>query len=78
MNVSQTKTFRETWISEIPKVLLFTISRVNYDINQQKLVKNYKRFEFEKTIYVDRFLIENKNKDEELNQKVIGLRDKQK
>jgi hypothetical protein len=51
-------------------VLLFTISRVNYDRNLKKLVKNYKRFEFEKNIYVDRFLMSNKSKDEELNAKV--------
>ena len=55
------------WISELPNVLFFTIQRVNYDIKKMRLVKNYKRFEFDKMIYADKFLLQNRLKDEEMN-----------
>ena len=42
------------------------------------MVKNNKKFEFEKVIYADKFLIKNKNKDRELNEKIEKLREKQK
>jgi len=42
---------------------MFQFNRVSYDFKQQQLVKNNKRFEFEKVIYADRFLYENKEKD---------------
>ena len=46
---------------------MFNLKRVTYDPKVRDLVKNNKRFEFEKVIYADKFLKENKNKDEELN-----------
>lgn len=36
--------------------MMFQINRVNYDIKNQKLVKDNSKFEFEKTIYLDLFL----------------------
>lgn len=53
---SKVKCVKETWIQELPKVLLFTINRVNYDLKQKKLVKNNKRFDFEKVLYADKFM----------------------
>lgn len=38
---------KETWINDIPQVLMFTLKRVNYDYKKKALVKNNKRFEFE-------------------------------
>lgn len=67
---SKTKTYKETWISEIPKVLFFTVQRVNYDVKSRKLVKNNKKFEFDKQIFVDKFLLENRSKDEEINAQI--------
>ena len=43
---------------------MFTLKRVNYDPKSGGLVKNNKKFEFEKTIYADKFLLENKDKDQ--------------
>ena len=59
-------------------MLLFTISRVNYNIKQRKLIKNNKRFDFEKILYADKFLYENRLKDEEMNNEIQKLREKQK
>lgn len=50
------KCLKETWIKELPKVLLYSINRVNYDVKQKKLVKNIKRFEFDKILYADKFM----------------------
>lgn len=74
----KTKCVKENWISELPKVLLFTINRVNYNIKSRKLIKNNKRFDFEKLLYADKFLMENRSKDEEINRQISSLRDKQK
>lgn len=60
----------ETWIEDIPKVLMFTLKRVDYDLRTGVLVKNNKKFEFDKTIYADKFLLQNKDKDKELNDQV--------
>ncbi|CDW73905.1 ubiquitin carboxyl-terminal hydrolase family protein [Stylonychia lemnae] len=64
---------KETWIHDIPQVLMFTLKRVNYDYKKQQLIKNNKKFEFEQTIYADKFLLKNKEKDKNLNQKVDKL-----
>jgi hypothetical protein len=47
---------------------MFNLKRVNYDPKARGLVKNNKRFDFEKVIYADKFLKDSKSKDEELNQ----------
>ena len=75
-SVHQPKCFKETWIEQLPKVLMFNLKRVTYDPKVRDLVKNNKRFEFEKVIYADKFLKENKNKDEELNQQINDYREK--
>lgn len=72
----KTKCVKESWISELPKVLLFTLNRVQYDRNKRKLVKNNKYFDFEKVVYADKFLLENREKDEEINSKVQALKEK--
>jgi hypothetical protein len=46
---------------------MFNLKRVNYDPKVRGLVKNNKKFEFEKVIYADKFLKEKKKKDEELS-----------
>lgn len=57
---------------------MFTLKRVNYDYKSKGLVKNNKRFEFEKTIYADKFLAQNRNKDKELSDQVNAMREKKK
>ena len=58
------------WISELPSVLFFTIQRVNYDVKKMRLVKNQKRFEFDKVIYADKFLLQKRLKDDEMNAQI--------
>ncbi len=57
---------------------MFTLKRVNYDYKTRALVKNNKRFDFEKTIYADKFLAQNRSKDREITEQVSGLRERQK
>ena len=42
--------------------MLFQLNRVNFDMQKQKLVKDNRHFEFEKTIYLDLVLNQNKDK----------------
>lgn len=46
----------ENWIKTPPNILIFTLNRVRYDKQQLKLVKDFKKFEFDKTIHVDQML----------------------
>lgn len=66
VNADQTM-LTESWVCRPPNVLLFNLNRVDYDRTAQKLVKNHRRFEFDKTIYLDMFL--NSNKAEALQHK---------
>lgn len=68
---------KETWIKELPKVMLFTLNRVQYDRKEQRLVKNLKKFEFEKEIFADKFMLENRSKkDSSISKQVEALRQK--
>lgn len=58
----------ESWVCRPPNVLLFNLNRVDYDRAAQQLVKNHRRFEFDKTIYLDMFLNSNKAKSTEHKQ----------
>lgn len=46
----------ENWVKQPPNILVFTLNRVKYDKKQLKLVKDFKKFEFDKTIHVDQLL----------------------
>lgn len=43
----------ESWVKEPPNALIFTLNRVKYDKKTLRLVKDFKKFEFEKLIYAD-------------------------
>ena len=62
-NINLPKCMKETWITELPKALIFSLNRVTYDVKSASLVKNCKRFDFDKTIYADKYLIESINRD---------------
>jgi ubiquitin carboxyl-terminal hydrolase 25 len=68
---------KETWITELPKALIFSLNRVSYDVKSSSLVKNCKLFEFDKTIYADKYLIENMNRDKEIDEQISKLKAKQ-
>ena len=50
----------ETWICRPPNVMMFQLNRVNYDYQKQKLIKDNSKFHFDKTIYLDEFLNQNR------------------
>lgn len=43
----------ETWVKHPPNILIFTLNRVKYDKQALKLVKDFKKFQFEKVIHID-------------------------
>ena len=46
----------ESWVKNPPNILIFTLQRVKYDKKALKLVKDFKKFQFEKVIYADQLL----------------------
>jgi len=58
--------YREGWILNCPKVLMLALNRVQYDSIQGKPFKKNDKFEFEKMIYMDRYLYQNKSKSQEI------------
>jgi Ubiquitin carboxyl-terminal hydrolase len=68
---------KETWISKLPKVLTFSLNRVQYDRNAKCLAKNSKRFEFTKEIYADQFMLENQNLEGDIELKLKDLKESQ-
>lgn len=61
----------------MPKALIFSLNRVSYNFKAQALEKSTKRFEFDEVIYADRFLFENKNGEQKIEERIKMLRDKQ-
>ncbi|CAD8126422.1 unnamed protein product [Paramecium sonneborni] len=61
------------WITQIPDSLLFQIQRVGYD-PERGLIKLNDEFRFEKEIYADRFLLENRQKVIETQQQLHELK----
>lgn len=47
-------------VKDFPQILCFQINRAKYNVQKQRIEKNNQRFEFEETIYTDRFLLKNK------------------
>lgn len=67
---------QQTWIVELPKVLMFNIGRVAFDKEQNMYSKNNEVFEFEDVIYPDRYLIKNRKEADLLRNQVNELRNK--
>ncbi|CAD8127523.1 unnamed protein product [Paramecium sonneborni] len=61
------------WITQIPDSLLFQIQRVGYD-PERGLIKLNDEFRFDKEIYADRFLLENRQKVIETQQQLNELK----
>lgn len=55
-----TRARTNTWIKRLPKLLFFQLQRVAFNQETMAQVKVDDAFEFEKTIYVDRFLLHRK------------------
>lgn len=74
------KAQKMSWIDELPEVLVFQLSRVNYDVENRSLVKSNGYFKFDMTIYMDRFLYKNRKdinvmrlKSRELDLKIASI-----
>lgn len=57
---TKTRGLMNVWIERLPKLLFFQLQRVTYDATLKAQVKLNDAFEFDDTIYVDRFLHEKK------------------
>jgi ubiquitin carboxyl-terminal hydrolase 25/28 len=66
---------KETWISEAPKTLIFTLNRVQYDPKAFCSVKNNKHFQFEKIIYADKYMMINMGIDKNIEEIIKPLKD---
>mmetsp|Transcript_88717 Transcript_88717/g.185500 ORF Transcript_88717/g.185500 Transcript_88717/m.185500 type:complete len:1144 (+) Transcript_88717:168-3599(+) len=62
---SSTRACTSIWLKRLPKLLFFQLQRVGFNQDTKSQVKLDDRFEFDKTIYVDRFCLSNKAKSEE-------------
>ncbi len=64
-----------SYITSLPESLLFSIVRAQHDATNEKAAsKLAKRFEFEKTIFADRYLIENKEEAMRVRGEVSKIR----
>lgn len=66
----------QTWITELPRVMMFIIKRSAFDAEKKMHYKNNDPFEFEDVIYPDRYLIKNRSEAEKLRSQVNILRNK--
>eukprot|EP00929_Paragymnodinium_shiwhaense_P064594 TRINITY_DN32382_c0_g1_i1.p1 TRINITY_DN32382_c0_g1~~TRINITY_DN32382_c0_g1_i1.p1 ORF type:complete len:1119 (-),score=286.46 TRINITY_DN32382_c0_g1_i1:113-3469(-) len=69
-----TKASTNIWIERLPRLLFFQLQRVVFDQETKAQVKLDEPFEFDSTIYVDRFLHENRVVATEASQRVRALR----
>ena len=63
-----------SWITELPDCLLFSVQSVSHQ-KDGKAIKNQKRFDFETTIYADRYMLKNKEQSIQVSGEVKGLRE---
>ena len=54
------------WLEQIPQVLCLQLNRLEYDEKHAEQVKSRHKVEIEKTLYVDRFMMQNKEKSEQI------------
>ena len=71
----KTKAQQETWIVKAPSALFLQIQRVTYDKNTSQLKKITHPIQFDKVIYIDRFLESNKKRSLEIRKQVLIFKD---
>jgi ubiquitin carboxyl-terminal hydrolase 25/28 len=71
----KTKAQQEIWIVKAPNALFLQIQRVTYDTNTNQLKKIMHPIQFDKVIYIDRFLESNKKRSLEIRKQVLVLKD---
>lgn len=65
-----TRAEQEYWVTKLPSVLFLQLQRVYYDKEKKSITKIIRPVEFEKVIYVDRFMKENQEKSSAIRAKV--------
>lgn len=69
----QSEAFQREWLIQVPKVLCLQLNRIEY--KDQELIKNRNKCAIEKTLYIDRFMYENRVKSMQLQKHVKELRE---
>ncbi len=69
-NQPNQKCLSESWISQPPNTLFFALNRVQYNKQTNRLEKSNNFFQFDKVIYADMFLSENREKTMQVRQQV--------
>ncbi|KRX08272.1 hypothetical protein PPERSA_01733 [Pseudocohnilembus persalinus] len=67
---------KEIWMTQVPKNLMFQIQRVQYDQENGSAKKVNEKFYFDKEIYIDRFLLKNRDYISQSKQKLNVLKEK--
>jgi ubiquitin carboxyl-terminal hydrolase 25/28 len=70
------KAEQEYWITKLPSVLFLQIQRVDYNKKTKGLTKIINPVEFDKVIYVDRFMKENQEKSSAIRAQVRKCKEK--
>lgn len=50
----------ERWFTDLPPVLIFSLSRFEYNVKRQVAEKIHNRFDFPEVLFMDRYMIDNK------------------
>ena len=56
--------------------MMFQLNRVQYDYREQKLVKDLQKFDFDKEIYLDLFLNNNREESDKYKLKLVTTQKK--
>lgn len=67
---------KEAWLSKAPGVLCFQVKRALYNIETAKQEKNNDRFTFHDEIFIDRFLLENRSRVNQIRSQVSVINEK--
>lgn len=70
---SETRAVKWDLVNRFPDILCFQIQRAGYNREKKCPEKNNQRFEFDQEIYVDRFLMQNKETVESIRQRAEEL-----
>lgn len=65
---------QESWILERPQVLFFSLNRVRYNHEQQRIVKCHDNFNFDKVIYADMFLYKNHERASQVREEIEKMK----
>eukprot|EP00347_Sterkiella_histriomuscorum_P010153 403377401 len=66
----------ESWMTQPPNVLFFSLNRVQYDKVAKQPIKNNSLFKFDKVIYADMFLFKNRERTEMMRNQIQQTKDK--